>query len=103
MGVELSNFDVPVIKGTTGIIAIDKPFVETQLSCIKCGRCVDVCPMELTPSYYVFFGKDENWDKMKEYRVFDCIECGCCENICSSKSTLVSVIKKAKKALREKK
>lgn len=101
MGIELKYVDVPVVKGTTGIIAIEKPDVELQLSCIKCGRCVDVCPMELTPSYYVLYGKEEKWKDMEKYKVFDCIECGCCENICSSKSSLVSVIKKSKKILRE--
>lgn len=101
MGIELKNLDVPVIKGTTGIIAIEKPEIEEHLSCIKCGRCVDVCPMELIPSYYVLFGKDEKWQDIERYRVFDCIECGCCENICSSKASLVSIIKKAKKILKE--
>ncbi|MBR4928692.1 MAG: electron transport complex subunit RsxC, partial [Oscillospiraceae bacterium] len=51
MGIELTDTDVPVIKATNGIIAVDKDHFET-VACIKCGRCVDVCPMELKPLYF---------------------------------------------------
>ena len=65
--------------------------------CIKCGRCVDVCPMELYPLYYAYYGKNQMWERCVEYRVKSCIECGCCDYICSSKISIVSLIKKAKK------
>jgi len=53
--------------------------------------------MELYPLYYVYYGKNQIWDRCAEYKVKSCIECGCCDYICSSKISIVSLIKKAKK------
>lgn len=99
MGIIQSDFDTAVIKGTTGYVLIKKnpASVSEENTCIKCGRCVDVCPMELYPLYYAYYGKNQMWDKCAEYNVKNCIECGCCEYICSSKISLLSLIKKAKK------
>ncbi len=88
-----------VIKGTNGIIAIEKDESEA-VACIKCGRCVDVCPMELTPLYFSKFHDEENWQGMKDRNVMDCIECRSCEYICSSKIPLVTKIKAGKAAVR---
>ncbi|MFA5858658.1 MAG: electron transport complex subunit RsxC [Elusimicrobiota bacterium] len=105
MGIDVDftkdNFDLPITKTTSGITVTNKKVVE-KLSCIKCGRCVDVCPMELSPSRYVYYGTKQDWKSMGDTGVMDCIECGCCENICSSKSSLVAIIKQAKKELRKK-
>jgi len=104
MGIAQLDYNVPIIKGTTGIVIVKKPdIVDLEISCIKCGRCVDVCPMELKPSYFVLLAKDSKFAEMEKYGVLNCIECGCCENICSSKSSLVEIIKKAKKVIKEKK
>ena len=100
MGFAINNLDVPIIKGTNGIIAFET--VETAESpCIKCGRCVDVCPMELQPLYFQKYAKEENWAGMSEKNIMDCMECRCCEFICSSKIPLVSHIKTGKTAVRE--
>jgi electron transport complex protein RnfC len=98
MGFECTDLDVPVIKGNNGIIAIETAEWES-VECIKCGRCVDVCPMELLPLYYPKFAGEENWTAMNEKSVRDCIECRCCEYICSSKIPLVFSIKAGKKAI----
>lgn len=104
MGISQFDYNVPIVKGTTGIVIVKKPDItEVEISCIKCGRCVDVCPMELKPSYYVLLAKENSFTDMEKYGVLNCIECGCCENICSSKSSLMEIIKKAKKIIREKK
>jgi len=100
MGFELTNLDVPVIKGTNGIIAIETIETEAE-SCIKCGRCVDVCPMELQPLYFTKYAGTDDWEGMKEKNVMDCIECRCCSTICSSKIPIVNMIKDGKKAIRE--
>jgi electron transport complex protein RnfC len=95
MGFECSDLDVPVIKGNNGIIAIETALWESA-DCIKCGRCVDVCPMELLPLYFPKYAGEENWAAMNEKSVRDCIECRCCEYICSSKIPLVHSIKTGK-------
>ena len=99
MGFVQNTLNVPIMKGSNGIIAVDTDHTAEQ-NCIKCGRCVDVCPMELQPLYYSKFADEENWMGMKEMNVMDCLECRCCEYICSSKIPLVSKIKAGKAAVR---
>ena len=100
MGIELTDTDVPVIKATNGIIAVDKDHFET-VACIKCGRCVDVCPMELKPLYFAKYHDEGNWKGMLDLNVRDCIECRSCEYICSSKIPLVAKIRAGKSAIME--
>ncbi len=97
MGFPQSTLDTPIMKGSNGIIAIDNDETEA-VECIKCGRCVDVCPMELKPLHYAKFVNDP--EKLKELNIMDCMECRCCEYICSSKIPLVTLIKMGKNAVR---
>ena len=99
MGFVLNDLNVPIMKGSNGIIAIDTDETVAQ-ECIKCGRCVDVCPMELSPLYFAKFADTEDWQGCKDMNVMDCIECRCCEYICSSKIPLVTKIKAGKAAVR---
>ena len=102
MGIDQLALDSSVIKGTTGFTFLKKSAVESSEgnACIKCGRCVDVCPMELYPLYYAYYGQKGMWKEMTKYNVAECIECGCCEYICSSKISLLSFVKKAKKHIK---
>ena len=100
MGFPQSTLDTPIMKGSNGIIAIDTDHAQ-EVACIKCGRCVDVCPMELKPLHFAKYADEGNWAGMKEQKVMDCVECRCCEYICSSKIPLVSKIKAGKAAVRE--
>ena len=100
MGFVQNTLDTPIMKGSNGIIAIDSDCTQ-EVSCIKCGRCVDVCPMELKPLYFAKYADEGNWAGMKEQSVMDCLECRCCEYICSSKIPLISKIKAGKAAVRE--
>ena len=100
MGFVQSTLETPIMKGSNGIIAIDTDHTQ-EVACIKCGRCVDVCPMELKPLYFAKFADEGNWAGVKEYKIMDCLECRCCEYICSSKIPLVSKIKAGKAAVRE--
>jgi len=102
MGISQRSLDSSVIKGTTGLIILRRYPVKLSedRDCIRCGRCVEVCPMELYPLYYAFYGKRGRWEKAVEYEVENCIECGCCEYICSSKISLLSFIKKEKEYAR---
>ncbi len=97
MGFPQTNLNVPIMKGSNGIIAIDTDESE-PVECIKCGRCVDVCPMELQPLYFAKLVCDPQ--ALKDRKIMDCMECRCCEYICSSKIPLVSLIKAGKAAVR---
>lgn len=99
MGITQNDVTSSVIKGTTGILLLEKSVIDfsEENICIRCGRCVDVCPMELLPYYYAFYGSKRKWEEMKKYKVKNCIECGCCQYICPSKINLISLIKKGKK------
>ena len=99
MGFVQENLDTPIMKGSNGIIAVDTDNAEAQ-NCIKCGRCVDVCPMELQPLYFYKYAAEGNWVGCKEKNIMDCMECRCCEAICSSKLPLVSMIKMGKAQVR---
>ena len=85
------------MKGSNGIIAVETDETET-LECIKCGRCVDVCPMSLQPLYFAKLLGDAQ--ALKDANIMDCMECRCCEYICSSKIPLVNLIKIGKNAVR---
>ena len=99
MGLVQSDLDVPILKGANGVIAVD-PDPTKEMPCIKCGRCVDVCPMELTPLYFAKFADEGNFEGMRDRSVMDCIECKSCEYICSSKIPLLSKIRAGKAAVR---
>jgi electron transport complex protein RnfC len=100
MGFEVSDLNVPVLKCSNGVIAVETK-VKEAVECIKCGRCADVCPMELRPLYFTKYATTEDWEGFKAQNVMDCIECGCCEYICSSKIPIVERIKIGKTAIRE--
>ncbi len=100
MGFKQENLNVPMLKCSNGIIAVET-IVKEAAECIKCGRCVDVCPMELSPFYFTKYALTEDWEGMKTQNVMDCIECGCCDYICSSKIPIVERIKIGKTAIRE--
>jgi len=101
MGISLFNLDVPVIKGTSGILALShkesKKWQEGP--CISCGGCVDVSPMHLVPTLIIKNTKKSLWQETQKYHVMDCIECGSCAYVCPAKINLVHYIKFAKSEL----
>ena len=99
MGFPQTTLDTPIMKGSNGLIAIDNDETEPQ-ECIKCGRCVDVCPMELKPLHYVKLVGTQDWEGCRDRNIMDCMECRCCEYICSSKLPLVTMIKMGKNGVR---
>ena len=103
MGVSQWTLDVPVVKGTSGILVLGK---EDSISlkeepCIKCSRCVDHCPMGLFPTILAKLVKGERWEMLGDYSIMDCIECGCCSYVCPSKIPLVQLIKLGKAEFKE--
>ena len=99
MGFPQTTLETPIMKGSNGIIAIDNDVTEPQ-ECIKCGRCVDVCPMELKPLHYFKLVGAQDWEGCRDMNIMDCMECRCCEYICSSKLPLVTMIKMGKNGVR---
>lgn len=103
MGIKQASLDVPVVKGTSGITITPLPDIEIDESrkCVKCGRCVSVCPMELKPHLLWYYTTEKEVKGLKENSVPDCIECGACEYICSARLPLVGLFKEAKVLVRD--
>jgi len=95
MGVALQSIDVPVTKGTSGILLMreQESKREEAANCIRCSRCVDVCPMSLEPYYLKLVSEKQLFDKADENRILDCIECGSCSFNCPSNIPLLDYIR----------
>jgi electron transport complex protein RnfC len=103
MGMPQKSLDVPVMKGTSGIIALTSVFQESaqEYPCIKCGRCVEACPMFLNPTRLAQLAKYERIDSLVDYHLFDCFECASCSYSCPSNIPLVQWIRIGKAIVRE--
>jgi electron transport complex protein RnfC len=105
MGMSQYNLDVPVIKGTSGILVLPKAEVSTKSygPCIRCARCIDACPMMLQPSLIGLFIEKGHYEDAKDYNVMDCFECGSCTFVCPANRPMVQWVKRAKRELAKKK
>ncbi len=95
MGRAVTSPDIPVTKGTSGILIMPeteanrKPYIE----CIRCSRCVSVCPMGLEPFLLMTLGQKQIFDRAENERIMDCIECGSCAYTCPSYRPLLDYIR----------
>ena len=105
MGVAISDVDVPVVKGTSAILCFTEEEVACNMPshCIRCGKCVTVCPMGLIPSALQKSAIHGHYDEFIKQNGMDCIECGCCAYTCPAKREIVQSIRTAKAAIRSKK
>ncbi|MDD2797551.1 MAG: electron transport complex subunit RsxC [Bacteroidales bacterium] len=98
MGKAIVSLDIPVVKGTSGILVL--PDFESQRAkmknCIRCSKCVSVCPMGLEPYLLGSIGEMQLWDRAEKEDVMNCIECGCCSYTCPSGRPLVDFIRLGK-------
>ncbi|MFD3157144.1 electron transport complex subunit RsxC [Haloimpatiens sp. FM7330] len=101
MGMTLSTLDIPVIKGTSGILCLTKTqaVLPNPTNCIRCGKCVDACPMNLIPGKLKSLAERHEYDEFEKLNGLDCIECGCCTFVCPAKNHLVQSIRTAKRVV----
>ncbi len=105
MGMSQHSLEVPVIKGTSGILVLPKSEVSTKGygPCIRCTRCIDACPMMLQPSLLGLFIEKGRYEDAREYNLMDCFECGSCTFVCPANRPMVQWVKRAKRELAKKK
>jgi len=103
MGFAQSDLSVPVIKATNSILCLlkDENGAAENPVCLRCGKCVGVCPMRLQPLYLYRYVNAERIDELNRLHLMDCIECGSCAFTCPGKLPLVETFRKGKKAVRE--
>jgi len=88
----------PVTKGTSGITILRREDVQraAETTCIRCGRCVEVCPMRLVPTRLAMATRAQNWEILGRYHITACVECGCCAYVCPASIPLVQLIRVGK-------
>ena len=99
MGFNLQSSAVPITKAANCIIAAAPQLfapLPPAMPCIRCARCADACPVNLQPQELYWFSKSDNFEKARDYDLFDCIECGCCSYVCPSDIPLVQYYRYAK-------
>lgn len=103
MGLAVPNRDVPMVKGTSGLLVFNKKSARgfEEGPCLRCAKCVYVCPMNLLPNKLDSAARADDWDTLEKLNITDCIECGSCAYVCPSKRRQVQQIKVAKVKMRE--
>ncbi len=98
MGKALSNLDVPVTKGSSGILLLEEKEAKRKepYVCIRCSKCVQICPMSLEPYLLKSESERQLYDRAENDRIMDCIECGSCSYICPSNLPLLDFIRLGK-------
>lgn len=101
MGISQYTIDVPIIKGSGGILVLTEKEAKPDPihPCIKCGKCVEVCPVKLQPLYLSSYSLKGLFDKSEDLHALDCVECGACSYICPAKRPLVESIRVAKREI----
>lgn len=102
MGLAQATDEVPVIKGTSCILILGKqeaPMEVQPRACISCGRCVEVCPMNLIPTMIARLVEHQRWEEAEAYGILNCFECGSCSYGCPSKIHLTQLFKYGKSVI----
>ena len=86
MGQSQASLDVPVLKATGGILVLSRDECKRQdiLPCIRCGKCVDACPVFLNPQHLGALARVDRFEEMVDNNLGDCMLCGCCSFVCPS-------------------
>ncbi len=101
MGFAFANLAIPVTKGTSGITVLNHEEIQTveQSACVRCGRCVNVCPMNLVPAKVALASRFKDLNLARKYNIMACFECGSCAYICPAGLPLVQNIRAGKALL----
>lgn len=103
-GMALTDLDSGVVKGVTGILVLPPDMVREEVAysnCVRCGKCVDHCPMLLYPNELSIYAEAEMYDALMEWNIMDCMECGICSYICPAQRPIVHLIRMAKPTVRK--
>ncbi|WP_300409956.1 electron transport complex subunit RsxC [Lagierella sp.] len=102
MGESQFTTELPTIKAVGGILVLNKEEAKPPVvtPCIKCGKCVDVCPIHLMPLYLQLNVLHDRFEEARDMYIMDCIECGSCSYVCPSKRPLIEAIRHGKRELR---
>jgi electron transport complex protein RnfC len=103
MGFSISTLDIPVTKTTSGVLFLTEEEIDTNSHshCIRCGWCLDACPMGLSPNEIGIYVEAGRAGETSPFGVFECFECGCCAYVCPAKRPLVQFIRLAKMKARK--
>ena len=101
MGIAGVSLDIPVVKGTSGLLVFSDKYAHTakESPCIRCGRCVAACPMRLMPTTLDMYSRKNDLDTLIKHNIMNCMECGSCTYVCPSKRYLVQSIRMGKQRL----
>jgi electron transport complex protein RnfC len=101
MGVAQANLDVPLTKGTSGVVVLSRAECRRPEThpCIRCGRCLDACPVWLNPQHLGQLALRGRFEEMARAHLADCMLCGCCSYVCPSSIPLSQMFAMAKTEL----
>lgn len=104
MGNPQYDLAAPMMKGTNCLLALtdgEAAIQDDEQTCIRCGKCVDACPMHLMPLYMRMYAKKMDWTTVESYNIMDCMECGSCNYACPARIHLVQTFRMAKFEIRQ--
>jgi len=98
MGFAVSSLDIPVTKTTSSVLFLAEDEIDTtpHSQCIRCGWCLEACPMGLEPKEIALYVEAGRPQDTGQFGVFECFECGCCAYVCPAKRPLVQFVRLAK-------
>ena len=100
MGMGIPHANIPMTKGTSGVLALGKEAAEpVENACINCGRCVQTCPMQLVPTKLDLLVRAGEFEQAEKCGVMNCMECGACTFVCPAKRLLTQSCRIGKRTI----